>query len=126
MNQTFLILKFKAIANATLTVNEFHAMTLATGNPDTKWSRTSVVAVVFILILAIFPVSTTMFYIFCVRKRSKAQIAEMEQFIGPVKKRVILFPFFFSAPFHSYCFPKKQIWLQLNKLVAPENQSHSC
>uniref|UniRef100_A0AAF5PGR0 Receptor protein-tyrosine kinase n=4 Tax=Wuchereria bancrofti TaxID=6293 RepID=A0AAF5PGR0_WUCBA len=79
-----------AIANATLTVNEFHAMTLATGNPDTKWSRSSVVAVVFLFILFIFTLSTTLFYIFCIRKRSKAQIAEMEQFIGPVKKRVIV------------------------------------
>uniref|UniRef100_A0A1I7W2I5 Receptor protein-tyrosine kinase n=1 Tax=Loa loa TaxID=7209 RepID=A0A1I7W2I5_LOALO len=79
-----------AIANATLTVNEFHAMTLATGNPDTKWSRPSAVAVVFLLILLIFIVAITLFYILCIRKRSKAQIAEMEQFIGPVKKRVIV------------------------------------
>uniref|UniRef100_A0A8R1XWP3 Receptor protein-tyrosine kinase n=1 Tax=Onchocerca volvulus TaxID=6282 RepID=A0A8R1XWP3_ONCVO len=79
-----------AIANATLTVNEFHAMTLATGNPDTKWSRSSVLAIVFLLILFIFTLATTLFYIFCIRKRSKAQIAEMEQFIGPVKKRVIV------------------------------------
>ncbi|EJW75733.1 hypothetical protein WUBG_13359, partial [Wuchereria bancrofti] len=56
-----------AIANATLTVNEFHAMTLATGNPDTKWSRSSVVAVVFLFILFIFTLSTTLFYIFCIR-----------------------------------------------------------
>uniref|UniRef100_A0A915PIW2 receptor protein-tyrosine kinase n=1 Tax=Setaria digitata TaxID=48799 RepID=A0A915PIW2_9BILA len=79
-----------AIANATLTVNEFHAMTLATGNPDTKWSRASIVAVVILLILLILTLATTLFYIFCIRKRSKAQIAEMEQFIGPVKKRVIV------------------------------------
>ncbi|MCP9266411.1 Fibroblast growth factor receptor [Dirofilaria immitis] len=73
-----------AIANATLTVNEFHAMTLATGNPDAKWSRSSIAAIVFLLILFIFTLATTLFYIFCIRKRSKAQIAEMEQFIGPV------------------------------------------
>ncbi|KAL3981864.1 Protein tyrosine kinase family protein [Acanthocheilonema viteae] len=79
-----------AIANATLTVNEFHAMTLATGNPDMKWSRSSALAIVFLLILLIFTLATTLFYIFCIRKRSKAQIAEMEQFIGPVKKRVIV------------------------------------
>ncbi|KAM3726992.1 Myoblast growth factor receptor [Dirofilaria immitis] len=79
-----------AIANATLTVNEFHAMTLATGNPDAKWSRSSIAAIVFLLILFIFTLATTLFYIFCIRKRSKAQIAEMEQFIGPVKKRVIV------------------------------------
>lgn len=66
-------------------------MTLATGNPDTKWSRSSVVAVIFLLILLIFTLATALFYIFCIRKRSKAQIAEMEQFIGPVKKRVIFF-----------------------------------
>ncbi|VDM14806.1 unnamed protein product [Wuchereria bancrofti] len=93
-----------AIANATLTVNEFHAMTLATGNPDTKWSRSSVVAVVFLFILFIFTLSTTLFYIFCIRKRSKAQIAEMEQFIGPVKKRVIFFFFFFIVLFYSLFF----------------------
>uniref|UniRef100_A0A0R3RTV2 Receptor protein-tyrosine kinase n=1 Tax=Elaeophora elaphi TaxID=1147741 RepID=A0A0R3RTV2_9BILA len=79
-----------AIANATLTVNEFHAMTLATGNPDAKWSRSSIVAVLLLLILLIFTLATALFYIFCIRKRSKAQIAEMEQFIGPVKKRVIV------------------------------------
>lgn len=72
-------------------------MTLATGNPDTKWSRPSVIAVVFLLILLIFTLATTLFYIFCVRKRSKAQIAEMEQFIGPVKKRVIFFSYLSSS-----------------------------
>ncbi|VDN01536.1 unnamed protein product [Thelazia callipaeda] len=79
-----------AIANATLTVNEFHAMTLATANPSTKWSRLSVVAVIVLFVLLTLTLSTTLFYIFCIRKHSKAQIAEMEQFIGPVKKRVIV------------------------------------
>lgn len=87
------------IASATLTVNEFHAMTLATGNPESKWSRTSLIAIIILLILLAITLLVALFYIFCVRRRSKSQIAEMEQFIGPIRKRVIYFLIYVSLKY---------------------------
>ncbi|MFH4975362.1 hypothetical protein AB6A40_002071 [Gnathostoma spinigerum] len=79
-----------AIENATLTVNEFHAMTIATGDPESEWSSASIVSVLILLVLLSLIVLFAFLYVFCVRNKSKAQIAQMGQLIGPVKKRVII------------------------------------
>uniref|UniRef100_A0A915CAJ0 Receptor protein-tyrosine kinase n=1 Tax=Parascaris univalens TaxID=6257 RepID=A0A915CAJ0_PARUN len=79
-----------AIANATLTVNEFHAMTLATGNPDSEWSWTSLLVLIILAVVLAIVLGASTLYIFCVKRNSKAHIAQMEQLIGPVKKRVVI------------------------------------
>lgn len=69
-------------------MNEFHAMTLATGNPESEWSTSSIVAFSLLILLLVTMLVAVIFYVFRVRNLSKAQIAQMEQYIGPVKKRV--------------------------------------
>lgn len=63
-------------------------MTLATGDPDSEWSWTSLFVLIILAVVLAVVLGASTLYIFCVKRNSKAHIAQMEQLIGPVKKRV--------------------------------------
>uniref|UniRef100_A0A0M3JTR1 Myoblast growth factor receptor egl-15 (inferred by orthology to a C. elegans protein) n=1 Tax=Anisakis simplex TaxID=6269 RepID=A0A0M3JTR1_ANISI len=79
-----------AIANATLTVNEFHALTLATGDPESEWSWISILALIICIVLLTLLICAALLYVLCVKRNSKTHIAQMEQLIPSVKKRVVI------------------------------------